>query len=406
LQRLAAEGLTFEWAIAPSAWTLPSHAAMFTGRPASALSASWRSPLDGAHPTVAEILTRHGYATGAFVANPFYTHHESGVDRGFQVLHDFRRSRAQVLWSTTFTQTPLVIDILWGDRAPSAILRALGRFDLRPRSEPQSDRRRAAEVIDEFLGWQGEQRVPFFAFLNLFDAHDPYVAPPGYETFFAAKPTKQDIYDAGIRYMDDQVNRLARTLAERGVLDNTVIIVTSDHGEQWGEHGLVNHGNSLYIPVVHVPLLVRLPGATRAGEKVPAPVSLTDFAATVLAVTGVTDPRVPGGSLLSPNVSAVVTETEALDASTRDKAPAARGALASIVSDSLQYIRNGDGTYQLFNIRQDYAQETDLVTSPAGCAVAVRLDALLRATTALPRTPPFTEERCPRAVTSTGEAKR
>lgn len=394
LEQLAADGLRYEWAIAPSAWTLPSHASMFTGRAASTLSTSWRSPLDGAHPTVAEALARHGYATGAFVANPFYTHHESGVDRGFAVLRDFRRSVKQVMWSTTFTQTPLVIDILWGQRTPGAVFAALRRFDLRARSEPLNDRRRAAEVVDEFLDWQSGVNRPFFAFLNLYDAHDPYVAAPGYESTFSKSPTKQDTYDAGIKYMDDQVARLLRVLGERGVLDKTLVVVTSDHGEQWGEHGLMNHGNSLYLPVVHVPLVMRLPARARAGERVDPPASLTDLAATILDATGIVDRRIPGRSLLAPEASVVVTETEALDPSARAKAPAEKGALASIVQDSLQYIRNGDGTYQLFNIRRDYAQAVDLVTSPVWCGVAVRLDSILRGVSREPATPAFTSEQC------------
>ncbi len=123
LERLAAEGVRFDWAIAPSPWTLPSHAAMFTGQPGSHTSASWRTPLDDAYPTVAEVLASNGYVTGAFVGNLFYTHHESGIERGFQDLRDFRRSRLQLIFSTTLGQTPLVDRLLWGDRTPRALRR-------------------------------------------------------------------------------------------------------------------------------------------------------------------------------------------------------------------------------------------------------------------------------------------
>ena len=394
LERLAREGIRFDWAIAPSSWTLPSHAAMFTGRPASTLSASWRRPLDATFPTLAEELAARGYRTGAFVANLFYTHHESGVDRGFQVLRDFRRSRLQVLRSTTLGQTPFVDRILWGPHTPGALVDALRQLELRPRSEPDNDRRRAAEVVDEFLAWQPEAPTPFFAFVNLYDAHDPYVAPPGYDGAFGRTPGKQDLYDAGIRYMDGELRRVLATLAERGVLDQTLVIVTSDHGEQFGEHGLHNHGNSLYLAAVHVPLVVRLPGGTRAGERVGGPVSLTDVAATILDVAGLGGTKLPGRSLLGASPSVVVTETGALDATARRRSPAERGPLASIVSDSFQYMRNGDTTYQMFNVKRDYGEEHDLAGDAVHCSRAVRLDSLLRAVSRVPATPPFPSSRC------------
>ena len=136
-------------------------------------------------------------------------------------------------------------------------------------SEPQSDRRWSPEIIAEFLEWQ--QKVeprPFFAFLNLYDAHDPYEPPREVRTRFSTSPGKQDLYDAGIAYMDDALGRLFDILKERGLLDRTLIVVTSDHGEQWGEHDLRNHGNSLYLPAVHVPLVLRFPERIAAGTRV------------------------------------------------------------------------------------------------------------------------------------------
>ncbi len=215
---------------------------------------------------------------------------------------------------------------------------------------------------------------------------------------FAATPNRQDNYDAGIRYMDDQLERLLQTLRTRGVLDRTLVIVTSDHGEQWGEHDLMNHGNSLYLPAVHVPLVMRLPGGARAGERVNAPASLTGLAATILDMARVRDTRIPGRSLLGADVSPVVTETEALDKSVRLKAPAERGALASIVRDSLQYIRNGDSTYQLFDVRHDYAQLVNLVDAPGFCVRVAELDSILRTVSRVPGTPAWTVHRCVGAV--------
>jgi arylsulfatase A-like enzyme len=374
---------------------------MFTGRFASSLSTSWRKPLGGTYPTVAEVFRDKGYATGAFVANYFYTHHESGLGRGFGVLHDFARSPAQILWSTTFGQTPFVNQIVWG-RTPSAVLAALREFDLRVPGEPQNDRRRARQVIDEFFDWQADLGPrPFFAFLNLYDAHDPYEPPAPVRERFSKTPRPQDLYDAGIAYMDDELGRFVDVMRERGLLDSTLIVIASDHGEQWGEHGLKNHGNSLYLPAVHVPLVMRFPPRIASGVSVKQPVSLTDLAATVIDATGLSGATLPGASLLGACCdstlrydTAVITETEQLDPSTRSKAPAARGPLASIIVDSLQYIRNGDGTHQLFNVVRDYSQAHDLLAEQRGCELGARLDSLLRVKLPAPVARPLNRDRC------------
>ncbi|MBK8248076.1 MAG: sulfatase [Gemmatimonadetes bacterium] len=392
LDAMAREGLTFGLAISPSSWTLPSHGAMFTGQPAARLSSSWRRPLDATYPTIAEALGQAGYRTGAFVGNLFYTHHESGVDRGFATLRDFRRSPKQLFWSTALGQTRLATRLAWG-RGLGDWWAALKDFELRLKAEPFSDRRRADEITSEFLAWQAESSAPFFAFLNLYDAHDPYEPPAGYDTLFARPQSRQDAYDAGIRYMDDQLRRVLDALQQTGVLDRTLVIVTSDHGEQWGEHGLHNHGNSLYLPAVHVPLVMRWPGQLPAG-RILGPVSLTDLAATIAAAARLPEGTFPGQPLHQGGRGLVVTETEALDPSARAKSPAEHGALAALFQDSLQYFRNGDTTYQLFDIRRDPGQLNDLIATPAGCRVAVELDAHLRGVAALPATPPFTATRC------------
>ena len=396
LTRLAREGVWFDWAIAPSAWTLPSHASMFTGRAASTLSTSWRRPLDAAFPTVAEALSRAGYATGAFVGNLYYTHYESGLGRGFQVHRDFRRSRLQVLWSTTLGHTPLLDRLLWGRHSPNEILRTLQAFELRSAAGRGQVRPLGAEVVTEFLDWQQQvQGRPFFAFVNLYDAHEPYEPPTNYRTIFAPVPGEQDLYDSGIRYADDQVARIVDALRRRHALDNTLLIVTADHGEQWGEHGLHNHGNSLYLPLVHIPLVIRFPSRVRPGDRVREPTGLARLAATILDATQVPGPGIPGVSLFTPGLQApVVTETEGLNPASSAGSPADRGSLASIVRDSLQFIRNGDSTYQLFNVVRDAAQARDLVNTPEGCAIAVALDSILRTVSRVPATPAFAQSRC------------
>jgi arylsulfatase A-like enzyme len=400
IDSLAADAIVFERAIAPSSWTLPSHASMFTGLPAGALSTSWRTPFDGSVPTVASVFQRNGYATGAFVANFFYTHHESGLAAGFEEFRDFKVSFQQLIWSSTFGQTPLFNKLIWA-RTPGAIWNAVRTFDLRIPAEPHSHRKWTGEVVGEFLAWQRRERGrPFFAFLNLYDAHDPYAPPGSWYTRYSPSPTKLDLYDSGLAYMDSQLAPLFRALREQGALDRTIVVVTSDHGEQFGEHGLMNHGNSLYMPVTHVPLVIRYPAALPGPRRVATPVTLRDLAATLLDLAGVpNDGTIPGATLRdaccgAPYASPVVAETEQLEGKQKDHVPAGWGPLASIVADSLHFIRNGNGTFELYHVGADSGEMRNLAASPEWCNVAAALDKRLRGITTNPATPTFDAARC------------
>ena len=108
----------------------------------------------------------------------------------------------------------------------------------------------------------------------------------------------RDAYDSCLRYLDEQVALLVTELEDRGLLANTLLIITSDHGEQFGEHDLILHGNSLYMPLLHVPLLMFLPSRIPAGIKIPAPVSLRNLPASIMDLIGVrSNFRFPGESL-------------------------------------------------------------------------------------------------------------
>ena len=163
-------------------------------------------------------------------------------------------------------------------------------------------------------------------FLNYFDAHDPYFPPRGADGHFGLKPSTpseratirdwthqprqgeappsttklaRDCYDDCLAYLDDQLGRLFNELDTRGVLENTLVIITSDHGENFGEHaGIFGHGQSLYPQEIRVPLLVIAPGRVPSGQIISAPVSLRDLPATVVDLVGLElESSFPGRSL-------------------------------------------------------------------------------------------------------------
>jgi arylsulfatase A-like enzyme len=283
IDALAARSVVFEDAYANSPYTLSSHASLFTGRlpsghgahpvPYTATAPATRPgtlpdfPLESRLETLASRLAARGYRTGAIVANTAYLAPWTGLARGFG-HYDANVER------------------MYGF-VPCAVP-ALLRISPRLYHTVEPARFRSARAITDLaVDWVGQQQErPFFLFLNYFDAHSPYVPPPPYDRLFpaAASAARTNIdrlepditsgtrrlgrdereflvsqYDGAIAYLDAHVGRLLESLARRRLLDGMLVVVTSDHGEFFGEHGLVLHAMALYEEVLRIPLLVKLP---------------------------------------------------------------------------------------------------------------------------------------------------
>jgi arylsulfatase A-like enzyme len=379
LAKLGREGVIFEQAYATSSWTLPSHGGMFTGWYPSALSADWDKPLDGRQKTVAEIFRANGYLTAGFVANNYYASWESGLGRGFMHYDDYRVTPKQVLLSTTFFQTKLWLSIA-RHVSLSNVLRAFGRLDLRTLGIWYIDRKVAGTTTAQFLAWErSRSHRPFFTFINLFDAHAPYDPPPFWKRRFSPNPTAVDKYDGAIAYMDYEIRQLLDSLERRGVLESTVVVISSDHGESLGEHGLDEHGFSLYRTELYVPLIVRYPARVPAGVRVSEVVSLRDLAATLLDLAGVNAKGgLPGVSLgrawIGPagGGGRAISEVGA-GINTAPQVPVSRGAMQSLIDDGAHYIRNGDGVEELYAWRSDPEETRDLARSAGAKPILDRL---------------------------------
>ncbi|MGW8266346.1 MAG: sulfatase-like hydrolase/transferase [Longimicrobiales bacterium] len=404
LEALAKEAVVFERAMAPSPWTLPSHASMFTGRwpithqGGRGLSVGWMGALGPEYPTVAEVLRRQGYFTAGFVGNLVFTSAETGLARGFITYEDYTVTLGQVLLSCSLGRR-FARNRLWR--------RALDHHDT-------LNRKKAGVVADQFLDWQAHHEGgPYFAFLNFFDAHEPYfppdsikdTMPPGsrwddishfvglltgatawrtdkWEMDSAEQRAHAAGYGEGIRQADRELGRVLDELGKRGGLENTVVIVASDHGEQLGEHRLYNHNNSLYLPLLHVPLLVRDIREEASGRRVSEVVSLRDLGATILDLAGIEPGSrgIPGRSLsrfwrepaqLSPGPRASLspdTIFATLNRGVVDRPwyPVGLGPTMYSLTDSLHhYILNGDGTEELYSLLDD-APELDNLAGKEG----------------------------------------
>ena len=376
LERLSASGVCFDRAVSTAPWTLPSHASMFTGRYHHELSANWVTPLDRTFPTLAEAFSAQGYLTAGFAANVFYLSRDSGLDRGFA------HYEATLEWPGILVMdSPLGRTLLSHD----SLRRAIGYFD-------DVGRKRADSVSSSFLAWlsQRDERRPFFAFLNYFDAHSPYFPPPPYDGMFGRKVARQNprldipwdwtptqieaemgAYDGAVAYLDDQVGELVEVLARRGILENTLLVVVGDHGEQFGDHGLMSHGNSLYLPSIHVPLLISFPPRVPRGARIREPVTLRDLAATIVDLVELPNGDVfPGHSLAkrwdrarsagAEQESAVLSEVSRSPFDEGMLGPVTKGSMASLILGQYHYIRNGDGSEELYDVENDPEEIRDL----------------------------------------------
>lgn len=395
LERLAAQSVLFENAIATSSWTLPSHASMLTGLYPSEHGAE-TFPLDERHVVLPEALLARGYRTAAFTANTLLFTRAYGFRRGFIRFED-----------SFHHPYDMMVRTLLGRQVRKRVLRPLG-------SENIPGRKSAAEVNQEMLRWLDHNRErPFFAFLNYFELHDPYLPPQPYRGKFSKRPNPGGVfnsfigrdspslftpevledeiaaYDGSAAYVDEQIGQLVAELERRGLGQNTILIISSDHGESFGEHGLYGHQTSLYHEQIQVPLIIRWPGKTPAGTKVSVPVSLADLPATVMDLIGEAQQKVfpgrslvrtwtdPGALLNWPFPAAELAATPEVES---PKNPAKSGFLKALVSLQWYYIVHEKLETELFDAGKDPQQLHNLAKTPEGQAVVKQLEAQLRQT--------------------------
>jgi len=321
LDAFARDATRYESAISTAPWTPPSHASLFTGKYPSRHRVTGFSPkLDSSHKTIAEALNAEGYHTFGF-SNSHHTSHDRGFDRGFEYYHDIvnlPRFRGKM-----YEPSKEYFEFVWKYVVDDY---DISYFQLR----------KLGNVIEN-------ASEPLFGFINLNSAHSPYDPPGQYLSKFgdeldadeANEETASDLaseggyrfmmgelgateaewnlverwYDGEIRYMDRLLGRFISRLKNEGMYENTLIVVTSDHGEHFGERGLAYHQFSLYEQLLNVPLLVKWPGSTNSSVSEEL-VSLVDIAPTILDVVGIDIPSsIEGRSLRSePEAEAVFAE--------------------------------------------------------------------------------------------------
>jgi arylsulfatase A-like enzyme/Flp pilus assembly protein TadD len=264
LDAMAKHGIVFGRAYAHVPITTASHTTILTGTyPQFNHVNDFGIPLAKQLPYLPDLLHHNGYQTGAFVGSLILDPLDGtapGFDRGFDVYD--------------------------------------AGFHLRRHGADryQTVERRAEVVVNHALAWLSQlPNGPFFLWIHLYDAHDPYDPPEPYKSRYAAQP-----YDGEIAYADSAVGKLLDALRKHGIYDETLIAVMADHGESLGAHGENTHGIFLYDETLHVPLLMKLPLNRYGGKRIETRVGLVDVAPTILQGSGVAVPKeMQGESLLA-----------------------------------------------------------------------------------------------------------
>lgn len=420
--RLAQQGVLFENAVSTTSWSLPSHVSLLTGRyqfqhgmgnvqPAPWLG--WGRKSLGGFPTLGEVLEQRGYRTGAFSANRTYFTTSLGFGRGFQHFEDYFHSPADMFIRTLYGREFARIYLNRSDKSKvKRALRFLGMNSMLDKDSEgsgnyggaQGVRKRADVVNGEVLRWidhgrndRGETH-PFFAFLNYFDVHYPYGGPPTYPKPEWDRGGRIDEYDASVKYADDALGRLLQALDQRGLRKNTLVIVTSDHGESLGQHGLTYHGQALYRELIHVPLVVWYPGHVPGGAKVQTPVTNAAIPATIMDILGASPQP---NAFLSSSLSALweagggsdwpdpLSELARNDIADKEDRAAAKiiptattGAMKSLVAPQWQFITHETMGDQLYDWVLDPAESNNLIHSPesqsAAAALKTRMEEMMR----------------------------
>lgn len=374
IDSLASKGVVFMDAYAHSSWTVPATASLLTGLYPSGHGAGIEgqirkladdSPLLQIRPevdTLATLLQRSGLRTGLFSANPFlFGRFTSGFDRA------------------------------------------------------EVRRRDAAELTEDALAWLGEvSEEPFFLYLQYMDLHQPIAPPsPYWELFPVAgggareerhgnwsygglrsdedvrdpefqsyRAHRTALYDGALRFVDEQIRRLYRRLEELGRAEDTLVVVTSDHGEEFWDHALeqyalggdprghwgIGHGHSMFEEVLRVPLILAGPGIS-AGLRVDCPARHIDLVPTVLQLLGLPPaPRVSGRSLVQPGIPGESCQEVPIVAESPAYGPDSK----AVIWRRRKLIVRSDGVELLFDLRRDPGERRNLAPSQPNLASALR----------------------------------
>lgn len=385
LERFSERCVVYEAAISPAGWSLPAHASMFTGLYPSRHGAhDEHKYLVSEHPTMAELLRSRGYSTLAICRNE-YVGPAAGLDRGFDSFNgsgNLPQSLAEVT-----------------RKAYQGVAAVLDQGD--------SGARYTNRQIRSALRRLRVDERPFFMFVHYNEPHARYQPPRKYRGYLPSGTSAREaqrvnqspwkylvdpslmgerdfeilaaLYDGEITYLDSRIAQVIGWIEEMAMLDQTMVIITADHGENIGDHGMMGHKYCLYDTLVHVPLIVHYPKGTTTPGRVAHQVQTLDLLPTILAMLGDTSSetyrRLQGHDLLSsarhgftiaeqahPDLTSAYKRFPGVDVSRFERA------LKMIRTDRYKYIWASDGAHELYDLQADWDERRNIVAEQPGIA--------------------------------------
>ncbi|MBC2713695.1 MAG: sulfatase-like hydrolase/transferase [Desulfobacteraceae bacterium] len=384
IDRLASQGVIYQQAICPACWTLPSHASMFTGLYVSQHGTHFDNPvLSRKVVTISEFLKQSGYQTIGFPCNEWLSD-AFGFHRGFDTYR-FREP-----WMNQMVQY---------SKAGSLIVKAYNKLY-------RSKKGRMSRKVNEWVQQQFQKTysadTPFYLFVLFSDPHLPYNVYPSTKRYLGGKlpralkvnqdphkyivgkadmkPEEFDLlnglYDGEISFMDERIGDLLKVISSYVPLEDCMIIITADHGENIGDHGLMAHQYCLYDTLIHVPLIVKYPENADAGTSVPAMVQTNEIVTTILDVIDIPKSSIDSslqGRSLKPSI---VEQSPLAFAVSEEPAPNLRRIkcvypdsdyssydrqLRAIRSEEYKFIWASDGRHELVNLKTDPQEKTNII---------------------------------------------
>jgi len=421
LDAFSREGVLYKNAYATAPWTLSSHASMFTGKYPTRHGANFNPDsiqiakyfenqkgqqfdmrdlntrsifkLSEENITLAEILSERGYRTAGIIGGPF-TASIFGLAQGFDYYDE---KFLDVEKDASFSLIYQVIDLFFSLK------------DFIAQHGYSAAKRSASQLNEAAFQWlEKNHEQPFFLFINYFDAHTPYIPPPPYDGYFgktdkgiiahhsprtdSSYVTAESVlmfaviagshqltfeekelfvsrYDGEIRYLDHCLGLLLEKLKALKVYDNTLIIITSDHGEAFGEHSLVSHGRTLYEEMLHVPLIIKNPSASPGRGVIEKRVSLVDLFPTILSCPDYPVPAGIDGETLAGSDHPIIAEWYY---KWWDPEKYKRN-LRAVYRQKEKYIRASNGMNELYDLENDPGEKENLIQKSPQQARAIQV---------------------------------
>jgi len=357
LDAIAKEGVAFSRVMATASWTMPAVMSVLTSLyPEVHSTDKYDKKLPESVPTLAEVLKENGYKTVAFVSNPTLDGRH-GFSRGFELYDDFS---------------------VWLDFVGT------GKYVAGHNTAPNPEVHQtltSEQLTRSALCWlERHYQEPFFMFVFYFDPHFDYIPPPPFDTVFdlnyngsidgrgiveeprkSNRPPQRDLdhiialYDGEIRYTDTYISKLLDAFARFGILDQTLVVIFGDHGDEFYEHGSTGHAHTLYNELIHIPLVFRWPSGIPKGRRIDALVSQVDIMPTILDYLGIQHQQAIQGTSLKDLIEGRVYGVHEYVF-----AGASNGKCAIIGNRNKMILNHGVGEKEFYDLSNDPREQNSI----------------------------------------------